>query len=368
MPRKKKISEEVDTSESSELKINYVTPEDVRSHKLLAAIPGGQRCLAIFRYPVGNKGGRPSYIDDISPDQFSYSTIKQLFGGGKFSIEWENANGSVTKSLLEVEGPRFRFDEDEDPEKETAKPAEEKEYEPVPVQTEQRYHSDSGRENGNISAIELMKVIQDAQDRAEQRILKIIELTKPERSEQTPDMTKQIFDLAEKVVGMTSQMGGGESSPLIAALSMFREPILKIVDTIHTAVNQPARAPQPMPGQHMHQAQPVQQVQQNPPQQEVDVVTLMLRNYLPMFIQAAATGADPGTYADMILDQVPESQYPSLAAWLQKPDCLEGLVTINPAIRYQQSWWVALRSALIEGLNDAANIQPDSTSEQSQQD
>lgn len=367
MPRKKKL---VESLEELETKATYVSPEDVKVKRLLASIPGGTKCLSVFRYPVGNKGGRPSYIDDISPDQFSYQSIKQMFGGGKFSIEWEDEHGAVTKSILEVEGPRFTFDEEEESSKETPilKAVHDEEDNPVQVQA-QRNYSDQGPGYGGISPLELMKVIQEAQDRGEARILKILELTKPERVEQSPDMTKQIFDLAEKVVGMSSQMGGGgEVSPLISALAMFKDPILKIVDTIHTAVNRPSVPP---PVHNIQTAQPVQQVQQvqpNPPQQEADVITLMLRNYLPMFIQAAATGADPVTYADMILDQIPESQYPLLSAWINKPDCLEGLVAFNPAIRYQQAWWVALRQAIIEGLNDAANIQPDSTSEQSQQD
>lgn len=368
MPRRKKIEDEQEAVQGEEVATQYVNFEDVKAKRLLHAIPGGSKCMSVFRYPVGNKGGRPSYIDDISPDQFSYQSIKQIFGGGKFSIEWEDEKGKLTKSILEVEGPRFKFDEDE-PEKEPAKlvrPADEEEDGPIHVQTGRSYPH-PGPDHGGISPIELMKVIQDAQDRGEQRILKILELTKPERVEQSPDMTKQIFELAEKVVGMSSQMGGGEGggSPLLAALAMFKEPIQQIVQTIHAAVNRPAMPvnppihPQTAPVQHMP-------IQQNPPKQEVDVVTMMLSRYLPMFIEAASTNEDVNIYADMILAKIPESQYTVLHAWINKPDCLDGLAQINPAIGYQKAWWIQLRQSIIEGLNDA--LQPDSTPEQSEQD
>jgi len=362
MSRKKRLQED-DDIEVIRPTVE-VNPEDAKVKRILSSMPGGLRCLSVFRYPEGNKGGRPSYIDDISPDQFRYQTIKEMFGGGRFSIQWDNADGSISKSVLDITGPYLKL-EGED-EKDTSS-----EETPIPIQLPSSDNPGTGPGHGGLSPLEFYKLMRDerneARREAREELRAILELTRPQQ--QSPDMTKQVFDIVEKVVSMTGQVGGDGGNPWITTLAMFKEPLTKIVDTIQAAVNRP---PLPVPVHPPVPSQsPQQTIQRNPPvhhvTQEDDVITLMLRQYLPLLVSAAAKNAEPSTYADMILDQVPESQYASLAAWINRPDCLEGLCTIEPGIRYQQEWWVTLRASLIEALNDASRIQPTPTSDESEQ-
>lgn len=369
MPRKKKIldDEEVEVSQ----KVEQLDPLDAKVKRILSAMPGGLKCISVFRYPEGNKGGRPSYIDDISPDQFSFQNIKQMFGGGRFQLAWDNENGTISQSDLIIDAPRLKLahESDEDELKKKSDSEENPELEALRAYYKEneagKHYRPSENPNGGISPIELIKLMHEAEEKAENRIMKMLELMKP--AQQSPDMTKQVFDIVEKVAGMSSQFGGGGDggSPLITALAMFKDPLTKIVDTIQTAMNRPPMPNPPVPPAGRPAQVPAVQAPQPQPKEE-DVVMLMLRSYLPILVNAAAKNTDPSTYADLILDQIPESQYPSLSRWINQPDCLESLCQIEPGIRYQQDWWISLRQSIIEALNDA--VQSPSTSEQSQQD
>lgn len=94
----------------------------------------------------------------------------------------------------------------------------------------------------------------------------------------------------------------------------------------------------------------------------------MVKMVLPALINGAAKNADPSMYVDFLLDQCPASAYDSLRTFLLKGDCLDQLATIEPGIRFQQDWWISLRSGLLEALNEELGhairtLQPGETSE-----
>lgn len=363
MPRAKRRLLNSNEDVTTEQVVNEVNPQDVKMKKILAAIPGGLKCFSVFRYPLGTKGGRPSYIDDIAPDQFNYQSVKQIFGGGRFSIEWENEDGTISKSILDIEGPRFKFDDDE--QEQVAQAAQEQHTFQQAAQPE-RYNPEARPENGNLSALELFKLINDerkeARAEAREEMRTLLEAMRPQS--QNPDVTKQVFDIVEKIVPMIGAGGGEGASPWFMALQHFKEPLTKLVDSISAVATRPA-----MP---VHQAaRPAvnpASVQPNPPTED-NMIGLMIKQYLPILINAAAKNADPEGYADLVLDQVPESQYDNLKLWLARPDCLEILCSYEQGIRYQQDWWITLRNTLLASLtNGDTNIQPNSTPVESNQD
>lgn len=369
MPRGKKklknLVEDADTVEEKD-RDEVIHDDDRTVDEIVQEIPGGVRTIKLFRHPDGPRGGRPTYLCEIAPDSFSVEYVKKCYGGGSYFFRWRNENGKRVRTDFDIEGPRKKFKDEEDPDLSEAGSEDgasellslllKKRKEEDEEEERSNHHRNNPDGNGGISAIELMKLLQQAQEQGEARIMKMMEFIRPQP--QSPDMTKQVFDIVEKVMSISP--AGGDGNPWITTLAMFKDPLSKIVDTIQAAVNKQGAVPSNPPPQS------AQQVQHVP--QETDVVTMMLKQYLPLFVSAAARNADPQTYADMVLDQVPENQYPSLSAWINRPDCLEGLCTIEPGIRYQQDWWIALRLAIIEGLNDAANVQSQPTSEESQQD
>jgi hypothetical protein len=348
MPRKRNRSQDDDVE--TMVKTVEVDPQDAKVRKIFAAMPGGLKCLSVFRYPDGNKGGRPQYLDDISPEQFDFKTIKSMFGGGRFYVRWDNEDGTESKSNFDIAGPYVNFNHDDDDEPEKTIDVNPQPFQPQPVQTVQQ----------GIDPLMMMKLIQDARKEAREEMRTMMEFMRPPAP--APDATKQVFDLVEKIVPLI-QSGGDGGSPWLAVLSQFREPISKIVDSVQVALSRQA-VPHSGPP-------PVQaQVQANPsPTQpsEDDMIKLLIRQYLPVFINAARSNGNPEVYADMILDQVPESLYPKLEAWLSTPAWFTDIVAIEKNVEFQAGWWNLLRVAILEGLQpNASSVQPAPNSELSE--
>jgi len=327
-----------------------IDPQDAKVRKIFAAMPGGLKCLSVFRYAEGNKGGRPQYLDDITPDQFDFKTIKSMFGGGRFFVRWDNEDGTETKSNFDIAGPYYNFDAPDT----TAPTQTEPEVLTVP--------QSPGQPQQTIDPMMLMKMMREAEDRGEQRMLRMMEIMKPAVQPQTPQATDQVFSLVEKIVPLIGQGGGDGMSPWLIALNQFREPIMKIVEAVSTAATRPNY---PMSG-----PPPQSTMQPNPPKpaqpEEPDMIKLLIRQYLPVFVNAARSNSNPDIYADMVLEQVPENLYPKLASWLNSPAWFQDITAIEKNVEFQAGWWNLLRTSILEGMSPDAesNVQPDRASEE----
>lgn len=347
MPRKKKIEDdEIDVQQ----RVVEVDPQDSKVRRLMQMMPGGLKCLQVFRYSPGSKGGRPTYIDDISPEQFDFKTMKSMFGGGKFQVKWDNEDGSISKGDFDIAGPYINFDSQPEVER-TPEPV----FQPTVNQPIQQTPQ-------AFDPFQLMNMMQKAEERGEARMMKLLEMMRPQQ--QSPDVTKQVFEIVEKIAPMMSG-GDGGGSPWMMALTQFKEPILKIVESVHVALTR-----QPIPqAQVIPPTQSQQSTIGNPPTQpqEDDMIKLLVKQYLPVFVNAARSGGDVGIYADMVLEQVPKNLYPKLEAWLMGT-WFEDLKSIDKNIEYQAGWWNELRAYILEGTGPdaASNVQHPSDTEHGQ--
>lgn len=346
MPRKKRIDDEIETTE----RVIEIDPQDLKVRRLMQSMPGGLKCMQVFRYSPGTKGGRPTYIDDISPEQFDFKTLKTMFGGGKFQVKWDNEDGSVSKGDFDIAGPYINFDHQ--PEVERT---------PEPIQINQPVQMPVPSSTQAISPMDMLRMIQEARREAREEMRSMLELMRPQQ--QSPDVTKQVFEIVEKIAPMMSA-GDGGGSPWMMALAQFKEPILKIVDSVHVALTrQPVPPSGPPPS-----ATPTPTIQQQAPQ-EGDMIKLMIRQYLPVFVNAARNNGNPDIYADMILEQLPESLYPKIQEWLTKATWFDDVKIYDPVvIEAQAGWWNLLRTSLLEGIKEAyaSSVQHPSNSEHSE--
>lgn len=355
MPRKKKIEDEdIETT----VKVVEIDPQDLKVKRLLRSMPGGLKCLQVFRYHPGNKGGRPEYLDDISPEQFDFKMMKSMFGGGKFQVKWDNEDGSESKGDFDIAGPHIDFSRtvEADPTPEPVTPIQPM-YQPQPVAVQPQ----------GIDPMMMLKMIQDARREAREEMRTMLEFMRPQQ--QSPDVTKQVFDIVEKIAPM---MGGGDGggNSWMMALSQFKDPILKIVDSVHSALTRPAAPTMPVHAQV--QTPHVQPVTPNvpPPTQpaESDMMKILIRQYLPVLVNAARSSGDVGIYADMVLEQVPQTMYPKLAEWLNG-SWFDDIRSIDQHVEYQFGWWNALRANILEGMApDAATDVQSTTSPELSQD
>jgi len=347
MPRKKKIEEDEDIE--IQQRVVEVDPQDSKVRRLMQMMPGGLKCMQVFRYNPGSKGGRPTYIDDISPEQFDFKTLKTMFGGGKFQVKWDNEDGSISKGDFDIAGPYINFD---------TQPEQERILEPAQVQ-QPMMQPTQVQPSQNITPMDMLRMIQEARREAREEMRSMLELMRPQQ--QSPDVTKQVFEIVEKIAPMMAS-GDGGGSPWMMALAQFKEPILKIVDSVHVALTRQPVPPSGPPPQ-VHAAV-------NPPAQptEDDMMMLLIRQYLPVFVNAARNNGNPDIYADMVLEQIPESMYPKLVTWLQSPSWFADIIKIEKNIEFQAGWWNLLKTSLLEGIKEhaASNLQPASDSEHGQ--
>lgn len=169
----------------------------------------------------------------------------------------------------------------------------------------------------------------------------------------------QVTSMLMKGIELAGKAGtGGETNIWIELARELKEPLGKGLDALQMALagrqapQKPVMVAPPM-GHVATQAQPAQAEPGQGDGGSMNTAVLMqVRSVVPMLINGAAKNSDPQMYVDLILDQIPESLYPSLRDWLIRPDCLDLLAQLEPGIRYQQDWWVSLRSMLIESLTE----------------
>ena len=349
MPRKKQVNEDIET----EVKVVDIDPQDMKVKRMLQSMPGGLKCLQVFRYHPGSKGGRPEYIDDISPDQFDFKMLKSMFGGGKFQVKWENENGTESKGDFEIAGPRIDFDYVPEP------PADQPTAPLVAPSQTTVLPQPQG-----IDPMMMLKMIQEARKEAREEMRTMLEFMRPQQ--QSPDVTKQVFEIVEKIAPMMSG-GDGGGNPWMMALAQFKDPILKIVDSVHLALTKPPATMQPNPPSMQATMQDATQSQPQQPSKD-DMLKLLIRQYLPVFVNAARNNGAHDIYADMILDQVPQTMYPKIATWLQGPDWFADIVAMEKNVEFQAGWWNLLRASILQGIEEHAtsDIQPAADSERSE--
>jgi len=339
MPRSKKNGR-MELEEEPE-KETQIENEESDIENALRSVPGGVTTVKLYR--VLPQGGRPKFLTEMSPEEFSESNVKEMYGGGSYKIRAQKGNGKWGVSMFDIEGYPKKLaptdvEEDPDEEEQPVLQAQPQVVQQIP----------------QMNPFEIMKMMQAAEERGEARMMKMLELMRPQQ--QSPDVTKQVFEIVEKIAPM---MAGGEGggSPWMMALTQLKEPLTKIVDSVHLALTRQTVAPSGPPPQV--QATVQRPSQSNPqPVAEDDMLKLMIRQYLPVFVNAARNGGNPDIYADMILEQIPESLYPKMKEWLAG-DWFKDVVAIEKNIEFQAAWWNALKNSLLEGLaENASSLQP----------
>lgn len=94
------------------------------------------------------------------------------------------------------------------------------------------------------------------------------------------------------------------------------------------------------------------------------MIKILIKQYLPVFVNAARNNGNPDIYADMVLEQIPETMYPKLEQWLNSETWFLDLTQYEKNIEFQAGWWNLLRTSLLEGMKtDASSLQPATDSE-----
>ena len=322
-----------------------------------ADFPQNDPCLELFR--VKEKGGRPQFIEQMSPNGFTHAYVCENFGGGKYFLRGKYRDGSRRKMNFEIEGDPFPLKRKmPDP---SAHPQQVILNQPDREDDRQEYPREG------MGIFEIMQLIGRAEEKAEKRQQALFEMMfRNQNTQVAVQPVDQIFSVVEKVMTIANSAGGGDAPWWMMAVRELKEPLTKAIDTFNIALSRqgapggggvmpptqpstlPPQAPPPPPGLLPGAVSPSPGESNGLP----DPMVTQIKATLPFLINGARKNTDPSMYVDIILDQIPEAEYPRLRDFLLSPGCLDKLTAYEPGIAYQQEWWEGLRQAILEVLQE----------------
>lgn len=147
---------------------------------------------------------------------------------------------------------------------------------------------------------------------------------------ESSDPLEQLLKYHKLMKEIGGEGGGGDSSALIELGKMFVE-----------------RLPAPAPA--ASNGQPAAAGDQS--QMMAMMIRRALAARLPMLIAGAQRATDPGVYAQLVLDQVPEIYVEPLLEQLRKPDWFDALVQVDGRVVPLQAWFEALRNEILQATS-----------------
>lgn len=338
------------------------TDDDYRVNKIIRSMPQNEPCLELSR--THPKGGRPEFLEDMTPATFSRGYVAQKYGGGLYILTGIYSNGTEQKSRFDIAGEPFPVKRLQPAVMQTLLPNQPEPIRPVELPP------NAGLPEMFASLVTMMQNIMVQNKASEVDMLNKMRLYKelfatPERERHEAPLD-QAFTMIQKGMELGQMAGGGDSSSMtMMILKELKDPVVKIVE----ALTQKRGMPVPVvhPGA-VTPAAPAAAPGQEPEKEQENMVMILFKQYIPSLVAAATRGADVSIYTDYILDQVPPLYYDTVKTWLKQPDLLEQLCKVEPAIKNQLAWWADLQNDLISALIERAtggsqSLQPEPASE-----
>jgi len=369
MPRKKReellpSGEDPNEWKPEEAK-TIISSDDEELDEVFSDFPQDESCIELYR--VNPQGGRPLFIEEMTPSQFSFSYIAKKYGGGRYQAKAKYRDGRKLRKSFEIEGKPIlveRVELSKDPHAPVLPGGFVPPVTPEPIVIQ----AGSNIEQVLVSLVnKMMQTTQGSEMQMLEKMKMYKELFASGPTKEAPlDQALSMFTKGVELASM--QGGGGDGSNFwMMAIKELRDPLMKIVETVQTAITprQPMQInPAGRPAQAGGTIVPTP-LSPAAPVEDPSMLGIMgmVKGVLPQLINGAAKNSDPGLYTDFLLDQLPASGYPQLKKFLEEPGCLDKLAFLEPAIRFQANWWEALRVQLIVALTEElgggdSNVQP----------
>lgn len=361
-----------ETSRPVQQEAQEVDVDDEELDNVFKGFPQNEACIELYR--TTDKGGKPAFVEDIMPADFSFGYVCRLYGGGVYIAKGKYKDGTVAKRSFVIEGPSYPIKRKQPIEVNEPRGPERVEREaPIQVLTDK-----GGQPDVMATMLALMQTMVKESRTSEMEMLEKMKIykdlfghqEKPAAPiDQAIAMIKQGIEL-----GSSSNAGDGGGIPWLMIVDKLKDPIMELATTLRvavsprpTVVNPGPVSVQAQPAQPAQPTQPAQAapVEENPQNMEM-ILTGALRQVLPMLVTGAAQKAEEGFYVDFMLDQMPRQYYNIAKTWLERPDCLQNLNAMNPGVGRYQGWFETLRAQLIQAITaeldgDVGTIQPEPT-------
>lgn len=345
-----------DGMERTEEGVQRTDPGDDELNEVFAEFPQNEACIELSR--TTEKGGKPGFLEDIMPSEFSFGMVAREYGGGNYIAKGRYKDGTSIKRSFFIEGDSFPM----------------KRKIPAVAVTV------TAPVAPGVAPLEIPRGADGNPDMAAlltgmlNMMRSIVQESKGSKTEWLAEMRtmKEIFGASEKTqtpiheaIGMIKtgielgQSGDGGGFPWLLALDKLQGPLTELVSTIKTAVTQGRPSGSLNQNPNLNSLQPPIQpavATSEPAKPEGDQMLMILKealqSMLPILVTGAAKEADPGFYADLLLDQIPRSYYATAQTWLAKADCLDQLQRMNAGVTGYLVWFGLLRAELLKALTE----------------
>ena len=344
MPRKQ-LAQVVDEVDESAFQVAppppdpYTDEDGIQSVELELDGLTGSKGAYVNIYRLAH--GKPdAYLVRLAPEEFSVENVKQQYGGGVYRIRVYQRNDKNQSRIARTH--IITIAEEKQSAKIPALAA------PAPDVTSALIAS---LQDG-FSRLGTMILEARPQPESEERMLQKMMLYKQlfavaPVGPVSPPMTEMLGAVKE-VLALSNTMreyGGGDGggpdsmSVLMKAMDTFGKPLLEGIVAAQS---------QAQPGQVIEAGQmlsaPVAPAAQ--PQGD-DMVKMMAKMYLAELCNVASKKADPGLYADVVMDRVPED---ALAELVMPADWMEKMIAIQPLVALHRGWFMQLREIVYQEL------------------
>ena len=349
----------------------------------LGALPSDD--TKIFVYLVKPQG-RPSYLDEFLPSDFSLAMVKRRWGGGSFSVVAKRPGEPKRTYRIDIE--KEITEALQAPVRENIPGigqvfvSKERAAELLQLEIQKRAGSDPLLMLIMQQIQQLQEKLQNAtngnapvtQDRKAmlEELMMFKNLFAGKESNPAADLTSQVVSLITKGVEIGQNAGDGGGSAQGGWMGIL-DKVLPIAQQAINAMQQRPAMPQPRPAPNGLQPAPAPvkltdnswsgilpdvnaKPTSNMPPNLVNgfsIIANMISPFMGLVVNAASQDAEPNTYAQMVGDNLPPENLPIVMEYLNSADWFQQLCQLDPRISLQQAWWREFHSILLEGLSNA---------------
>lgn len=338
MPRTKKQNE-------PEVESQFVPSED-ELEAALANLPSEEKSLSLWR--MHTEGGRPKFLRQLAPAEFTLNAVQEEFGGGRFKLEIKDG-AQKWAQVFEIEGPsRFAGTVPD----RAAPPAVDSSSSPL-VQTLllelRELKNQIAASQQNVFTQSLIEKLLTREPESEEKFLaRLATYRQLFAQPQTSVDHQTIFGVLKEGIALGAEGGGGAAPNPWLALAERVLPMITQALTAH-APGPPAAEflpgdVQPLPVPIIPNGAPTMPTN---PASGFQAIAPRLQPFVPTFVAAAAADTDPQIMVELVRSNLPADAVPQVLDWLQSPRWFDDLSTLNPHIGAQRSWWNEFREALL---------------------
>lgn len=364
MSSRKKVSREniFDTDltrPSRESEPKPIDAEDEELDTVFSQFPQHDACIELFR--TTEKGGKPAFLEDISPAEFTFGYVCQTYGGGRYIAKGKYKDGSMVKRNFDIEGSSFPV------RRKVPEGAPGPSIAPIPIPQPERIEvlrDERGQPDALATVVSMMKTLvvelRSSEDQVLDKMMKYKALFGSVEKPQTP--VAEAISMIKTGIELGSTAGNDGGIPWLMIVDKLQAPLTELASAFTRGItrqNPGLTPPSPSPTRIPEPSAPVGE-----PATMETILVGALKGMLPMLVTGAALKADPGFYSDLLLDQIPRQFYATAKIWLEKPDCLDVLIQMNAAVANDRLWFESLRSELTGALaaelgHASGTIQPE---------